>query len=387
VSRQVVITGIGPLTPFTAESAELWELIRSAETQHLTVDADCRVSEKATVSPSAQLRQMDRLGRLALTAAESAIRDAQINLANIDPETIGIALGSGYGCLSTNADYLEGIRDRGPRRGNPIVFQNTVSNAAAGYLSIAKDIRGPNATMCSGWTAGLEALDFGVYQIADGRVETMIVGSADQLFPTLLKGFQARGSISASRRPRPYDRERDGMVLSEGSCFLILEELEHARSRNARIYAEVAAMGHRSTGNGNASRALSQAVLLALREADGSPNDVDVIVSGASGATSDRWEGHAMASTLGPRVDEIPMIFPKAVLGETMATAGPLAVALAAMALYNGKVPSVQAPAQHDPECRLRIRATAADCAPELALVPLIDDNGNAAVTVLRRFV
>jgi 3-oxoacyl-(acyl-carrier-protein) synthase len=386
MSRQVVITGIGPLTPFTAESVELWELIRSAETQHLTVDADCRVSDGNIVLPSPQLRQMDRLGRLALTAAESAIHDAHLSLATLDPEEVGIALGSGYGCLSTNADYLEGIRDRGPRRGNPTVFQNTVTNAATGYLSIAKDIRGPNATMCSGWTAGLEALDFGFYQIAAGRVETMIVGSADQLFPTLLDGFQTRGHLSASRRPRPYDRERDGMVLSEGSCFLVLEELEHAKRRNARIYAEVAAVGHRSTVKGDASYALSEAVLLALREADGSPEDVDVIVSGASGTASDRWEGHAMASTLGPRVDEVPMLFPKAALGETMATAGPLAVALAAMALYNGKVPAVQSPAMHDPECRLRIRATAADSAPELALVPLIDDHGNAAAAVLRRY-
>ena len=387
MSHRVVITGIGPLTPFTAESAELWELIRSAETQHLAVDAQCRVSDAAVVSPSPQLRQMDRMGRLALTAAESAIRDAALNLDAIEPEAIGIALGSGYGCLSTNADYLEGIRDRGPRRGNPIVFQNTVTNAATGYLSIAKDIRGPNATLCSGWIAGLEALDFGVYQIAEGRAETMIVGSADQLFPTLMDGFQTRGTISASRRPRPYDRERDGMVLSEGSCFLILEELEHARRRNARVYAEVAAMGHRSIGSGSATGALRDAVLLALREADHSPDDVDVIVSGASGTTSDRCEGQAMASTLGPRADEIPMIFPKAILGETMATAGPLAVALAAMALYNGKVPAVQSPAQHDPECHLRVRDTAVDYSLELALVPLIDDHGNAAAALLRRFV
>jgi 3-oxoacyl-(acyl-carrier-protein) synthase len=385
MSHQVVITGIGPLTPFTAESAELWELIRSAETQHLSVAADCRVSDAAIVLPGPQLRQMDRLGRLALTAAESAIRDAALNLTSVDPEAIGIALGSGYGCLSTNTDYLEGIRDKGPRRGNPTVFQNTVTNAATGYLSIAKDIRGPNATICSGWVAGLEALDFGFYQIAEGRVETMIVGSVDQLFPTLVDGYETRGNISASRRPRPYDRDRDGMVLSEGSCFLVLEDLEHARRRNARIYAEVAAMGHRSTGNGHATYALREAVKLALREADHSPHDVDVIVSGASGTTHDRWEGHAIASTLGPRVDEIPMIFPKAVVGETMATAGPLAVALAAMALYNGKVPAVQAPAEHDPECRLRIRNTAADSAPELALVPLLVDHGNAAAAVLRK--
>jgi 3-oxoacyl-(acyl-carrier-protein) synthase len=386
VSHQVVITGIGPLTPFTAEAAELWELIRSAETEHLSVASDCRVSAGATVSPAPQLRQMDRLGRLALTAAESAIYDARLSLETIDPEAIGIAVGSGYGCLSTNADYLAGIRERGPRRGNPIVFQNTVSNAATGYLSIAKDIRGPNATMCSGWIAGLEALDFGIYQIAEGRAETMIVGSADQLFPALLDGFQARGNVSASRRPRPYDRHRDGMVLSEGSCFLILEELEHARRRNARIYAEVAAMGHRSTGNGNAPQALGEAVLLALREADGSPGEVDVIVSGASGAHSDCWEGQALAHKLGRRVEEVSMMFPKAALGETMATAGPLGVALAAMALYNGGVPAVEAPAYYDPECHLRVRSTAADRAPELALVSLLDDDGNAATAVLRRF-
>ncbi|MCU1244739.1 MAG: 3-oxoacyl-[acyl-carrier-protein] synthase, partial [Acidobacteria bacterium] len=222
-------------------------------------------------------------------------------------------------------------------------------------------------------------------QISDGRVDVMIVGGVDQLFPALVNGLDERGFISRTGTPRPYDLHRDGMVVSDGSCFLILEAMEHARGRGTRIYAELAGLGHRSTANGNASAALAGAVHLALRDAGSSAHEIDLVVSGANGTPGDRYEGEALAESLGERAGEIPLLFPKAVIGETMATAGPLAVALAAMALYSDVLPAVSAPSHHDPECHVRIRECAESAGPDLALVPLIAADGNAAAALLRR--
>jgi 3-oxoacyl-(acyl-carrier-protein) synthase len=299
---------------------------------------------------------MDRLGRIAFMAAELALNDADFDTAKVDPEDIGIVLGSGYGCLAVNADYLDGIRERGSNRGNPTVFQNTVSNAATGYISLAKGIRGPNATMCSGWVAGLEALDFGAYHIADGRVHTMVVGGVDQIFPALIDGLAGSGRTTS---------------LSEGACFLVLEELESAEKRGARIYCEVVSTGHTSAGDDHPELALSNAVTFALRDAGVDPSDIDMIVSADNGSESDGAERRALLNALG--VYRGRVCSPKQIIGETMGSGGTFAVAVAAQALERGTMlPSITF-------------ASLISKRPEYALVPILGQDGSAAATLLRR--
>jgi 3-oxoacyl-[acyl-carrier-protein] synthase II len=238
--------------------------------------------------------------------------------------------------------------------------------------------------MCSGWTAGLEALDFALYQIAQGRVDGMIVGAVDQLFPALVAGLDARGLTSRTGTPRPYDRRRNGAVMSEGACFLVIESIEHAQARGQRMYAEVAALAHRNTVDGDGAKALCTAVRLALRESETSSDEIGLVVSGANGAAGDRCEGEALAASMGSHADEIPIMMPKAIVGETMASGGPLAVGLAAMALHHGTLAATSDP-EHDPACRLRIRRRDSHGGADVALIPLIADDGNAAAAVLRR--
>lgn len=343
--NRVVITGIGPFAP---RASELFDVVRHSDYE--TAGAALRIRDEATVTVAPQLRQMDRLGRIALAAAELALADAALDPASLDPERIGIALGSGYGCLATNADYLDGIRSRGPNRGNPVVFQNTVPNAATGYISLAKGIRGPNATMCSGWLAGVEALDFGADQIADGRVSTMIVGGVDQIFPLLVTGLTNRAA-----------------QLSEGACFLVLEELETARARGARVYCEVVGSGHATADE--PAEALADAVTLVLHQAGRVPAEIDMIVSGRNGSSSDACETRGLERALGASAARV--CAPKQFLGETMGGGGSFAVAVAAMALQSGHLhPTLSA---------------GADAHPELVLVPLLGTDGSAAATLLRR--
>src|SRR5712691_6578948 len=225
MQRRVVISGLGPLSPWATACGPFWKLFRCER----TTDGDrealaCGLGLRVPVLTSAsapRLRQMRTLGRLAVAAVDLALKDAELDLSEVDSEDVGVAFGTGYGCLSTNVEYLEGILQRGPRLGNPVLFQNTVPNAATGYISIAHGIRGPNATFGSGWVAGLEALDFGFQQIADGHVHTMIAASADHLCTPLVEGLARQGQISPSGVPRPYDRNRDGTVLSEGACAVV----------------------------------------------------------------------------------------------------------------------------------------------------------------------
>ncbi|MGZ5440806.1 MAG: beta-ketoacyl synthase N-terminal-like domain-containing protein [Thermoanaerobaculia bacterium] len=354
MTNRVVITGIGPFAPRAFELFSIASKVTGEEGTSSSAPV-LRIRDAAAMHAAPQLRQMDRLGRIALVAAELALADADLDVASLDPETIGIALGSGYGCLATNADYLEGIRDRGSRRGNPIIFQNTVSNAATGYISLAKGIRGPNATMCSGWVAGLEALDFGVCQIADGRVQTMIVGGVDQLFPALVDGLSGRLT-----------------QLSEGSCFLVLEELERARVRGARIYAEVVASSRTSGTGEDQEHALAQAVSSVLRESGDIASDIDMIVSGRNGSLTDSCEARGLERALGPNAARV--CAPKRILGETMGSGGSFAVAVAALTLESGELPlTLQVASEYD------------SVRPELVLVPLLGNDGSAAATLLRR--
>ncbi|PYQ55078.1 MAG: hypothetical protein DMF78_03515, partial [Acidobacteria bacterium] len=213
-----MITGVGPLTPHAASREALWRLFQDDGEQAIAGSATARhVTDPPEVDGAARLRQMDPLGRLVLTVVALALEDARLDPAAAGDESVGIAFGSGYGCLAANAEYLGGIIRRGARYGNPVVFQNTVPNAAVGYASVARGLRGPTATFSSGWTAGLEALDFAFHQVAEGRVPAMVVVSADQLFPQLVEGFAADGRLSPTGVPRPLDRRRDGAALSEGA--------------------------------------------------------------------------------------------------------------------------------------------------------------------------
>jgi 3-oxoacyl-(acyl-carrier-protein) synthase len=384
--RPVVITGIGPLSPHAASRTELWRLFHEHDGAPARAAATAR--HLAELPPAAgQFRQMDALGRFVLTAVALALEDARLELEQGGDESIGIAFGSGYGCLAANAEYLEGIRVRGARYGNPVVFQNTVPNAAAGYASAARGVRGPTATFSSGWTAGLEALDFAFLQIASGRVPTMIVVSADQLFPQLVAGFEMHRQLSPTGIPRPLDRRRDGTALSEGACALILEDADAARARGARAYAELLSVGHAGDGGGDPARALASAVDEALGSAGLAAGDLQAVFSCASGSReTDRWESAGLAAALGAHAAQVPTTCPKALLGETLGSGGTFAAGLAALSLDSGWFPPTAHYVEADPDRPQNVqspRARRLDA--QTALVPALGEGGSALAAVLRR--
>jgi 3-oxoacyl-(acyl-carrier-protein) synthase len=387
MQQRVVVTGLGPLSPRAANWESLWKLFRAHEPEAAVAGpgAPGLHIPETRPTPAALPRQVDRLGRLTMEAVVLALDDAELDLSEMDPEQVGIAFGTGYGCLASNVAYLEGIIDHGSRFGNPVVFQNTVPNAAAGHTSVAQGIRGPSATFSSGATAGLEALDFAFQQIAEDRVQAMLVASADCLCPQLVERFAARGQLSPSGLARPFDRDRDGTLLSEGACALLLESHDAARRRGAIFYAELLATGGAS--DRDRDRSLTAAITEALREARLEPRQVDVVVSSASGGVDgDRSESTALWRALGEHAGRVPTTCPKSVLGETMGSAGTFAAVLAALTLNGGWVTPTAHYRAADPRCRLNIQSgESRQLDPRVALVPVLGDDGSAAAAVLRK--
>jgi 3-oxoacyl-(acyl-carrier-protein) synthase len=394
MTRTVVISGLGGVSPRAVGRVALWALLLKAEAgpagetqtaQGVPVE---RIPDEVLEKRAAQLRHMDRLGRLATAATDLALEDSGLVLASLDRSSHGIVFGSGYGCLPTNAEYLESILERGARYGNPVVFQNTVTNATTGYISMLHGIRGPTATLCSGWTAGLEALCFGHQQIVEGMAERMIVASADTLSAQLLEGVAGQGWLSPSGRARPLDEARDGMCVSEGACTLVLEDLAQLRARGGHAYAEVAGTGYRSGPPGAAARTLARAVTQALHAARVEPEQLGAVFSSANGRRDfDSWESRGLREVLGAHAAKVPVTCSKAMLGESFSAAGPLATLLAALALDTGQVPATGGGIRLDPECGgLNLAAGAPfRLESEWVLVTSLGDEGSAGATVLRR--
>jgi len=384
MSRRVVISGLGAVAPRAVGHQALWQLL--FETTAATAEPLAGAAiERAGGHP---LRHADRLSRLALAATALAIEDSIPAQEGSDPYRTGIAFGSGFGCLPTNVEYLEGILERGSRYGNPVVFQNTVPNAVTGYVSMVHAIRGPTATLCSGWAAGLEALDWACRQIEEGRAERMIAASADSLSAPLIRGLSDHGWLSSSSRARPFDLRRDGLQVNEGACTLVLEELDEVRDRGGLIYAELVGIGHQSGPVERSPRALARAVRAAMREAEVEPGQIDAVFAGANGHREfDRWEADGLSEALGARASAVPVVCPKGVLGEAFGASGAFAALLAARSLDSGWVPATWVDFEPDPECQLNVLTGAPrHLAPQWALVTSLGDEGSALAAVLRRY-
>ncbi|NBD09921.1 beta-ketoacyl synthase N-terminal-like domain-containing protein [Corallococcus silvisoli] len=387
MTRTIVISGLGAVCPAAAGHEALWELFPRDGHEPVSTVAPERIPDAVFDNQPAQLRHMDRLGRISLAATTLAIEDSRLATSPGDPRQTGVVFASGHGCLPTNEEYLEGILERGPRYGNPVVFQNTVTNAATGYLSMVHDLRGPTATLCSGWAAGLEALRFGGQQIDEGRAERMVVGSADTVSPRLLEGLSLQGWLGTPGMTRPYAEESNGMRVSEAACTLVLEEQSRARARGARVYAEVAGTGQRGGPPQAQARTLAHAVRDALSLAEIEPERLGAVFSSANGRRDfDAWEYRALHEALGEHAARVPVTCPKAVLGETFSASGTLAVLLAALALDTGWVPGIPGSPRPGPGSELRLVTGAARrLTPEWVLVTALGAEGSAVAVVLRR--
>ena len=257
MTRRVVITGIGTVNALGLDVPTYWANVRAGRSAIRPIEgfdtapfrsklgAEVTGFEPSRLIDPMKLRRMDRLSQMMVVSSIEAMKDAGIEVGNMPPERIGVVVGNGYGGTSCTEEFFEGLLLRGPAGVNPMLFPTTVPNSAASLTSIELKIKGPNSTFCQKDISAEEAVIYAAGLIRKGAADAVIAGGGEELNDVIYHAFSSldilsKGANGFAEGCRPFDRTRNGRVLGEGAAVLILESLESAQNRGARIYAELA---------------------------------------------------------------------------------------------------------------------------------------------------
>lgn len=376
-NRRVAITGLGIVSPVGNTVEEAWQNIvagRSGITRITRFDASAFASQIAGevkgfdvtryLSPK-EARRMDLFIHYGMAAAIQAIEDAGLQVTEENAERIGVNIGSGIGGLplieSTHAEMLAS----GPRKISPFFIPAAIINMVAGNLSIMYGFKGPNLAMVTACTTATHCIGDSARLIEYGDVDVMIAGGSEStVCPLGIGGFAAARALSTRNddpagASRPWDKERDGFVLGEGAGVLVLEEMEHAKARGARIYAELSGFGmsadaHHMTAPCEDGEGAARCMLNAMRNAQVAPQDVDYInAHGTSTPLGDIAETVAIKRALGEEAKRIAVSSTKSMTGHLLGAAGGVEAVFSALAVYHQIAPPTINLHQVDPECDL----------------------------------
>ena len=376
--RRVVITGAGAITPIGHTAAESWQAVRGGVCGVAPISAfdaaDMKVKLAAEVkdyAPEAFLdkkeaKHMDRFTQFAVIAAREALRDAGFSAENADPDRCGVIVSSGIGGLQDTEEQHDRGRERGFDRVSPFYIPMAICNMAAGRVAIEAGFRGMCSCPVTACAGGTYAVGDAFHYIRDGYADAMLCGGSESaVTPLAIGGFTSMKALTAAEDPNrasiPFDAERSGFVLGEGAAVLLLEELEHAKARGAKIYAEVVGYGatcdayHMTAplpdGSGGA-----KAMAMALRDADTRPEDVDYInAHGTSTHLNDAGETAAVKAVFGPHAAKLAVSSTKSMTGHMLGAAGAVEAMFCAFALHDGFIPATINYQVPDPECDLDV--------------------------------
>ncbi len=338
----VGITGIGIVSPFGHSADALAEHFCSAGGEPRS---DCqRVDEipLAAIPESKRTRigRLDRLCRFFLAASYLATDNANLRLredadaSSPAPERVGLSFGTGLGCLLTDAEYNRKVVEQGPTGASPRLFAYTVSSAAAGEVSIALNIQGPNVTAHTGLAAGLGAVGYAYDLIRMNKADVVLSGGADVIGPDLLTALRDMGLLKPASRARPFQDAVPGLWPGEAAVVFVLERREHARGRSARVWGQIGGYGAgfepTLTRHEPRCGGMTETIRRALAEAGRQPVDIDVIVASAHGTPSDDVERAALVEVFGRDAHAPVVLTPKAAFGDSFGASGVVALALAA---------------------------------------------------------
>ena len=345
-TRRVVITGMGLITPLGNDLNTSWDAIKNGKSgietlDHFDVSAfstqfggaiknfDC--SEYMEIK---EARRMDEFMQYGIAAGVQAINDSGIDISTIDNERAGVAIGSGIGGIKTIEETSIQVKDSGPRKVSPFFVPGSIINMIAGNLSIRYGLRGPNVAVTTACTTGTHNIGLASNIITNNQADVMLVGGAEMsTSPVGLAGFCAARALSTRNdgpqyASRPWDKDRDGFVLSDGAGIMVLEELEHAQKRGANIYAEISGFGmsgdayHMTApSEGGAGAALCMAN--ALRSAGMNPDQVDYInAHGTSTPAGDIAETQAIKSVFKDHAYNLAVSSTKSMIGHLLGASG-----------------------------------------------------------------
>jgi act minimal PKS ketosynthase (KS/KS alpha) len=381
--RRVVITGIGVVAPGGVGTKDFWQLLTAGRTatRGITLfDASefrSRIAAECDFDPAAQglgpqeIRRMDRAAQFAVVSTREAMLDSGLDANVAPPERIGVSLGSAVGCTTGLEQEYVVLSDGGRKwlldsdYGVPHLYGYMVPSTLAVEVAWAAGAEGPVSLISTGCTAGLDAVGNGVAMVRSGRADVVLAGATEApLSPITAACFDAIRATSPDNddpghASRPFDAERRGFVLGEGSAVLVLEERRAALRRGAHIYAEVAGFASRSnayhmTGLKPDGREMAEAIRTAMGHARMNPDDIHYINAHGSGTKqNDRHETAAFKDALGGRAYDVPVSSIKSMIGHSLGAIGSIEVAACALALEHQVVPPTANLHRPDPECDL----------------------------------
>ncbi len=379
MSRRVVVTGLGLLSPIGNSVDEAWENALAGKSGAATIDSFDTSGQSVTIAASVkdapvadyidrkEARRLDDFILYGMVAGIQAVRDAGLEDAGGEAdaaERIGVAIGSGIGGINTIEATHSVCMDRGPGRVSPFFVPSSVINMISGNLSIKYGFRGPNIAIVTACTTGTHNIGFGMRMIQHGEADVMVVGGAEQATsPVTVAGFASMKALSTrnddpERASRPWDRDRDGFVLGAGAGVLVLEEYERAKARNANIYCEVVGFGMSADGWHITSppddgRGAVASMRNALTDAELKADDVDYInAHGTSTPQGDIAETLAIKAVFGSRTS-VAVSSSKSMIGHLLGAAGAVEGIFSVLAIAKQVAPPTINLDNPDPACDL----------------------------------
>jgi len=375
--RRVVVTGLGAVTPVGNDARSTWEaavagrsgvdFIRSFDASEFPVRiaAEVKDFDPSTVASPKEVRKLDRNVLLSLAAAREGVEDAALLDAGYDSMRVGILFGTAIGGFLGMMEQHEVLQQRGPSRVVPHFIPSVLPDAASGQLAISLGFRGVNYAPVSACATGSTAVGEGAEIIRRGDADAILAGGAEAcMHPLILAGFCAmRGLVAEEEDPtrasRPFDATRAGFVMGEGACVLVLEELEAARSRGARIYAEILGYGgsndayHMAAPEPEAT-GVAEMMRSALARAGVEPERVGYInAHGTSTPLGDAAETRAIKDVFGEHAYRLAVSSTKSVMGHCFGAAGAIEAMMCVLAIHEGILPPTINLRTPDPECDL----------------------------------
>lgn len=376
MERRVVITGIGAITPIGNSVPEFWEALSQGRSgiEKITlfdvsqftsqIAGEVKGFEPEKYIDKKEARRMDRFAQFALAATSEAIQDSKLDLLKEDTKRIGVLLGSGIGGLGTIEKEHKVLMEKGPRRVSPFLIPMLIIDMASGLVSIKYGLKGPNSAVVTACASAAHALGDAFKILQRGDAEVMVTGGEEgAITPLGLAGFCSMKALSTRnddphKASRPFDKERDGFIMAEGAGIIILESLEHAKARGAKVYAEMKGYGmsgdaYHMTAPAPEGEGAAQAMQMALDDAQMKAEEVDYInAHGTSTLLNDKYEALAIKKVFGEYAEGIPVSSTKSMTGHPLGAAGGVELIACLLAIEKGIIPPTMNYEYPDPECQ-----------------------------------
>ena len=409
--NRVVITGMGVISPLGLSMEATWDgliagksgidriTLFDASALETQIAGEVKDFHPTDYVSHKDARHMDRFAQLAVAASIQALEQSGIKTSAENECDIGIVVGSGIGGLTTLFEQTKVLLEKGPERVNPFLIPMMIADIAAAQVSIVLGVKGPNLCTTSACSSGSDAIGVAGEVIRRGDAQVMLAGGSEAIInPIGISAFNACKALSTRNNEpklasRPFDAERDGFVISEGSGILILENLEHARNRGGEILAELVGYGasadaHHITQPLETGEGAASAMNMALGKAGIAPNKIDYInAHGTSTLLNDRMETRAIKTVFGPGANKVPVSSTKSQMGHLIGGAGAVEATISIQVIRKGVIPATINLIYPDPECDLYYVPNV----PRRAKVKTVLSNsfgfgGNTSSLILRRY-